>query len=374
MASFSSPLTTEMEHVTQEMYKKNLELSERNKTLTILRKIEELILSSITDVNVIAQMVTDLVVKDAGFKSVSLRLLNHAHTSLVPLVVSVDTESNKEAAKKLVNLLQNAKIPLDSGGHKSAKVIETKQPQQTAHLYLVPCPGLDINECRDIQAEVGIKEYIIYPLIVREKVIGTMTVGIGEDGELSVQQSKNLLNRLPGIISIALDNALLYKTIGEKNDRLKELDKLKDDFVSIASHELRTPMTAIKSYLWMAINKSKDLDPKVKEYLSIASISTDRLIKLVANMLTISRIEGKRLQLVVKEFSLQDLIQRVSDELSIKAKEQKILFKVAVPKKKIMIMGDSDKLHEVIQNLVGNSLKFTPANGTITITARVLGS
>ena len=256
----------------------------------------------------------------------------------------------------------------------SVKAIETKHVQQTTQLYFVPCPGLDMNESREIQHTLGIKEYFIYPLIVREKVIGTLTVGIGADGELSIQQSKNLLNRLPGIISIALDNAFLYKTIGEKNERLKELGKLKDDFVSIASHELRTPMTAIKSYLWMAINKSNNLDAKIVEYITIASISTDRLIKLVANMLTISRIEGRRLELIIKEFVLQDLIQRVYDELSIKAREHNINFKIVAPKKKIVISGDSDKLHEVIQNLVGNALKFTPSNGSITISAKIVGN
>jgi len=208
---------------------------------------------------------------------------------------------------------------------------------------------------------------------VRDVVIGTFVAGLEKDSELSLNESKNLLDRLPNVIAIALDNAILYQTIKKTNERLKELDKLKDDFVSIASHELRTPMTAIKSYLWIALNKAEKLEPKVKEYLTIASISTDRLIKLVANMLIISRIEGKRLQLVIKEFVLQDLIQHVSDELSIKAKEQNIHFEVVAPKKKIVINGDSDKLHEVIQNLVGNSLKFTPSYGSIIITAKVVG-
>jgi two-component system phosphate regulon sensor histidine kinase PhoR len=226
---------------------------------------------------------------------------------------------------------------------------------------------------REVQKKLGVNTFFLYPLIVRDTVIGTFVAGIESENDLGINESKNLLDRLPNVISIAFDNTILYQTIKKTNERLKELDKLKDDFVSIASHELRTPMTAIKSYLWMALNKAKDIDPKMKGYLTIASVSTDRLIKLVANMLTISRIEGKRLQLVVKEFVLQDLIQHVSDELSIKAKEQKIHFEIVVPKKKIAITGDSDKLHEVIQNLVGNSLKFTPAGGSITISAKVAG-
>jgi len=374
MVNPTPAVTNEMEHIAKEMYKKNLDLAERNKTLLLLRKIEELILSSVTDINEIAQSVTDLVVEEAGFKSVSLRLVNHSHTTLVPLVVSVDKKSNRNEAMKLISHLQTVSIPLNEKGHMSTRAIETKRIQQTAQLYLVPCPGWDLMECREIQHALGITEYVIYPLIVRDKVIGTMTVGIGPDGELSVDQSKNLLNRLSNIISIALDNAILYKTIEEKNSRLKELDKLKDDFVSIASHELRTPMTAIKSYLWMALNKGASIDVKTKEYLTIATISTDRLIKLVSNMLTISRIEGKRLQLVMKECNLQELIHHVYDELSVKAREQGIRFSVQLPKKNIVVNGDSDKLHEVIQNLVGNALKFTQSGGEITIAASIKGS
>ena len=80
------------------------------------------------------------------------------------------------------------------------------------------------------------------------------------------------------------------------NIRLEELDKLKDDFVSVASHELRTPMTAIKSYLWMAIaGKGGEINEKQKYYLDRAYKSTDRLIKLVNDMLNISRIESGRM-------------------------------------------------------------------------------
>ena len=372
MSSFSSPLTTEMEHVTQEMYKKNLELAERNKTLSLLRKIEGIALSTVTDLNELMQSIADSVISDAEFKAVFIHQVNHNKSALHPLAVSV-LHNNEIQFKTLISAFSTETISLLKGESVLAKAVHSKKNQKTEQLYFLPCPDMDIIQSRKIQKKLGINTFFIYPLIVRDVVIGTFVAGLEKDSELSLNESKNLLDRLPNVIAIALDNAILYQTIKKTNERLKELDKLKDDFVSIASHELRTPMTAIKSYLWIALNKAEKLEPKVKEYLTIASISTDRLIKLVANMLIISRIEGKRLQLVIKEFVLQDLIQHVSDELSIKAKEQNIHFEVVAPKKKIVINGDSDKLHEVIQNLVGNSLKFTPSYGSIIITAKVVG-
>jgi signal transduction histidine kinase len=372
MADFSSNLTKEMEHVTQEMYKKNLELAERNKTLLLLREIEEIALSTVVDLNEVMQGVANAIVTGTEFKAVFIHQVNHNKSALHPLAVAIANNKDK-SLEKLVHMLSTEPISLLKGESLLAQAVHTRKDQKTKQLYFLPCPHYDLIQSREIQKKLGINIFFIYPLIVRENVIGTFVAGLETDSDLGVSESKNLLDRLPNVVSITLDNSVLYQTIKNTNERLKELDKLKDDFVSIASHELRTPMTAIKSYLWMALNKAKTLDPKVKEYLSIASLSTDRLIKLVANMLTISRIEGKRLQLVIKEFSLQELIQRVSSELSIKAKEQKIHFEINIPSKKIIIKGDSDKLHEVIQNLVGNSLKFTPENGSITITAKIIG-
>ena len=148
----------------------------------------------------------------------------------------------------------------------------------------------------------------------------------------------------------------------------KELDKLKDEFVSVASHELRTPMTAIKSYLWMALNKSaKTLDPQVKKDISIAYSSTERLLKLVTDMLTISRIEGKRLLLQKEEFNFNEISQQAYDELKITAAEKEISFVFNLPEKPIIMNGDKEKLREVLQNIIGNALKFTPAKGRISL-------
>lgn len=163
----------------------------------------------------------------------------------------------------------------------------------------------------------------------------------------------------------------LTSSLEDANKRLLELDKLKDEFVSVASHELRTPMTAIKSYLWMALNKSPvPLDFTLKKYLDIAYSSTERLLKLVADMLTVSRIEGKRLEIKKEQINLYDLAKQIYEELKITADEHKINFLLEKPEFSLLVFADKDRIREVIQNLVGNSLKFTPAGGKIAINFR----
>ncbi len=152
------------------------------------------------------------------------------------------------------------------------------------------------------------------------------------------------------------------------NKKLKVLDKLKDEFVSVASHELRTPMTAIRSYLWMALEgKGGVLTDKQKFYIERAYTSVDRLIKLVNDMLNISRIESGRLTVDMKALALDKLVQEVIEEIMPRVNELGIHLKMDIASPPPLVIADHDKIKEVLYNLIGNSLKFTPKDGEITI-------
>jgi signal transduction histidine kinase len=157
----------------------------------------------------------------------------------------------------------------------------------------------------------------------------------------------------------------ITQEVYKMNAQLHQLDKLKDDFVSIASHELRTPMTAIRSYVWMAINRSDmQLSERMKRYLQRTLISTERLINLVNDMLNISRIESGRVDIRPQPFSLGTLITDVIFEVDAKAKERGVT--VVCPQVQLPnVFADADKVHQVLLNLIGNALKFTPKGGRI---------
>jgi signal transduction histidine kinase len=158
------------------------------------------------------------------------------------------------------------------------------------------------------------------------------------------------------------------KDLQSANNRLQQLDHLKDEFVSLASHELRTPMTAIKSYLWMFLQyNATTLDPKERQYIERAYEATDRLIVLVNDMLNVSRIESGRMNILFMPVDLPKLAREVTEELSPTALKQNIFFKIDAPENLPAVTGDQNKIREVITNLVGNSLKFSLQGGTITI-------
>lgn len=188
---------------------------------------------------------------------------------------------------------------------------------------------------------------------------------------LMANYSRSLAKTIISERELRINAQKLSSDLEKANTRLKELDKLKDEFVSIASHELRTPMTAIKSYLWLAINKpGQALTEQLKKYLTIAYNSTERLIHLVQNMLTISRIEGKRLELNITKVNLTSLIKELYDELKIQAQQKQIDFTFNSIPYDVIINADQERLSEVIQNIIGNALKFTPEKGKVTIFIR----
>jgi signal transduction histidine kinase len=227
---------------------------------------------------------------------------------------------------------------------------------------------------------------IVLPLFEDDHVLGVMLIGEKKSGDIYSQQDIGVLEIFGPEVSVAIQNAKSYEEIArfnftlkeevdratkdlqEANARLKVLDKLKDEFVSLAAHELRTPMTAIKSYLSLALTEqAKNLNDDLKLYIHRSYISAERLIKLVNNMLNVSRIESGRVGIEVERVEMLSLCQEVLDEVKPRADElgvQVLLDRTTVPSP---VMADADKIKEVLINLIGNSLKFTPSGGSVTL-------
>ncbi|OGH45919.1 MAG: hypothetical protein A3B47_00800 [Candidatus Levybacteria bacterium RIFCSPLOWO2_01_FULL_39_24] len=234
----------------------------------------------------------------------------------------------------------------------------------------------------------NLKTSIILPLHVGEKMHGLLFLGDKKSGDIYFSKDIEVLKIFGPEVSVALENAKAYEeirrfniTLKEEvnratedlknaNVKLQEMDKLKDEFVSLASHELRTPMTVIKSYLWLMLDKNnvKSLSEKQRMYVDRAYSSTQRLINLVNDMLNVSRIESGRLTLVMKSVDLGELISSVYAEMLPKAQEQKINLQFAIPLQSLpKVSADPERVEQVLINLIGNSLKFTPEEGTIKI-------
>lgn len=193
----------------------------------------------------------------------------------------------------------------------------------------------------------------------------SIIIASGDEIEQLSRAFANLIGRL-----VSREKSLKEKTarLEDANEKLKTLDHLKDEFVYIASHELRTPMTAIKNYLWLVLHKeSKNLSEKIKIQIMRAYISTEHLIKLVQDLLTVSRIEGKRFVLNVESINYVNVCKDVIDTLGVTALKKNIQLKLNQDDGIYKIKGDRTRISEIIQNLVGNAIKFSPEKSVIDV-------
>jgi signal transduction histidine kinase len=203
-------------------------------------------------------------------------------------------------------------------------------------------------------AKIGVA--IAVPVFIEEKLIGVLMLSEKKSGDIFTDQDLKLLN----IVSLQTVSAI-------ERDRLYEEDQLKSEFVSIASHELLTPTAAIEGYLSMILDEHKaKVDKTAQRYLIKVYDSSRRLSRLVKDLLNVSRIESGRLKIEPKEFDLGELVSQVIEELQIKAQAGGLELKPEKPKSAVKVWADPERIHQVIYNLVSNSIKYSK-KGTVLI-------
>lgn len=153
-----------------------------------------------------------------------------------------------------------------------------------------------------------------------------------------------------------------------------ESERIKSEFLSMAAHELRVPMTSISGYVdLMMLGMLGPVNEKQSEFLQVVKANAERLMTLVNDLLDISRIEGGEFRLNFKSISLAEVISEVADSLQgqLLAKDQKLI--VDVPPDMPRIMADRDRMIQVMTNLLSNAHKYSPAGSEITIRGRQMG-
>ncbi len=161
----------------------------------------------------------------------------------------------------------------------------------------------------------------------------------------------------------------LASNLKKANKELKELDQAKDDFLSMASHELNTPLSAIEGYLSMMLDEEigGKLNKTHRGYLEKVFKSSQRLAHLVKDLLNVSRIEQGRIHLIYVQANLNDVVEQAYAEIKPIADKFKHTVTLNLDKDIPKSYFDADRITEVVINLVGNAFKYTPAKGSIEI-------
>ena len=166
---------------------------------------------------------------------------------------------------------------------------------------------------------------------------------------------------------------MMATQIAEREERLKELDRLKSEFVSSVSHELKTPLTTIKVLAHLLQRTDLTEEEKI-DYAKTIAIECDRQIDFVGNLLDLSRIESGAYKLRKTRVDVRELIRSCVDVERHRAESLGVTITSNVPLRTSAATGDHDALRRVIRNLIDNAIKYTPSGGVITVSARETGN
>jgi signal transduction histidine kinase len=158
----------------------------------------------------------------------------------------------------------------------------------------------------------------------------------------------------------------IQRLLADQNERLRELDRMKDEFVSLVSHELRTPLTSIRGYLEL-FRDSGDLTPKQRKFLKVVDRNSQRLLELVGDLLFLAKIDAGAFEIDLDEVDLAQVVEESIEACGPMAESRKIEL-VASIENPSPLVGDRARLAQVLDNLVSNALKFTETGGRVEVT------
>ncbi len=212
--------------------------------------------------------------------------------------------------------------------------------------------------------QMQLASLLILPLRTRRETLGALVIAANDPDRAMSDENLPLAELLAERAALAIENAKLYTEQVEARRKVEDLSRLKDEFLSIASHELRTPVTSIKGYTQLAKTLIRENDLATsEEYLDIALDQIDRMSRLILELLDVSRIETGRLEIRREPIHwttfVRDVVQRHHTAVSDRR------FHMSIPEDGKVVTGDRDRLEQVLGNLLENAVKYSPDGSEI---------
>ncbi|MDD3237241.1 MAG: ATP-binding protein [Candidatus Gastranaerophilales bacterium] len=203
------------------------------------------------------------------------------------------------------------------------------------------------------------------PINIKDKFFGIIEVFRENDFG---QEDTTCFQTLVKQASLPLESAILYEEIKDTNIKLEKLERLKSEFISIVSHELRTPLTAIKNSLDIVLSgKSGEITKNMDKFLNMAKRNVTRLSAIINDLLDLSKIEAGKMDFRFEKANVNSPIEFVKNTFENLAKDKNIELILNLERDIDSVYIDSQRIEQVLTNLVSNAIKFTPENGKITI-------
>ena len=227
---------------------------------------------------------------------------------------------------------------------------------------------------------------LVTKLITKNELVGLIILGDRKSGNNYSQKDIQLIETASDSISIASQNALRYEEIKKfnvtlehkidiathqlqkSNEKLTELDAAKDEFISMASHQLRTPLTSVKGYVSMVLEEDAGkINDQQRKFLNQAFISSQRMVYLISDLLNVSRLKTGKFIIENKPAYLPDTVEQEIAQLEETVKARELTMKYNKPESFPTVSIDEEKIRQVIMNFADNAIYYTPAGGVINV-------
>ena len=353
----------------------NLETIRRHVTqLTTLNQSSAAITSTL-DLDRLLSTVLQLLSENLGFARMVLFLWDSERgIATVGQMLGMPPEA-EEAARRLI-------IPVQEDDGFAAEILLHGKP------VLVP----DIETVADRISppvlpwlrQVGLSSFVAAPLRSQQRILGYL--GADRGAQPCTQEDLDLLVTVASHVAVAVDNARAYtelatltehleRRVEERthelqsvNERLQDHDQRRSKFVSVASHELRTPMTSIKGFVEnMLDGLTGQLSERQEHYLQRVKHNVDRLTRIINQLLDWSRLDVGRIDIKPESLSIDAFVRDVVESFQTLAAEKSITLAVLPCEQPLAVYADRDKLEQILWNLVGNAIKFTPHSGHVSV-------
>ncbi|MBI2086105.1 GAF domain-containing sensor histidine kinase [Candidatus Daviesbacteria bacterium] len=207
--------------------------------------------------------------------------------------------------------------------------------------------------------KMGVKCCIFIPMSFQKRVIGTISINCSQEENYSGEMKQGL-ELFGSMATLAIRKSYTYKEIQEALD-------MRDLFISMAAHELRTPVTTIFGYAQLLESRVASFGKQEAGWVRETRFESSRLSMLIEDLLEISRIRANKLNLDYKIWSLKNVIEKVASNFNLNFPHRKLTVVDKLDKDQDLIIGDINKLIQVFTNLLDNAVKFSPADTEVVL-------
>src|SRR3989338_2645516 len=308
---------------------------------------------------------------DLSLELVGIYTFEAKSDRLVPLAFSKSERVNA-ALEKLSLILEDTNI-LGVAKHKFFEpVLQQKKQNMTNDIEKIWGDYIEHSKLHSIVSQSNIKTSLIYPLMVQSRVLGAIMLSLNRDYETLSSFEKESITSFVNLIALALEKAFLYKELENANVQLRELDRQKDELISIVSHQLATPVSSVKWYLEMLQDGDMGkLTPEQSKHVQEVQGVTLNLVDLVGMILDVSRIQLGKMKIDPQPLDLDVFFKEILAVLDPKAKEKDVDFIHVLPAKLPTVLLDKRLTRMTIENLLSNAIKYTPTKGKVTMNLEI---